>query len=87
MTDKKSPTDELISTLKQHRDELAVKVHLGSTEVKDEWKRATDKLDEISRGYDPVKQAVSESVEDVTASLKLVAEEIMNSFDRIRKSL
>ncbi len=87
MTDEKSPIGELISTLKQQRDELAVKIHLGAAEAKEEWGKATEKLDELTQDYDPVKQAVSESADGVTESLKLVAEEVMNSFDRIRKSL
>jgi chromosome segregation ATPase len=87
MTHEKSPIGELISTLKQQRDELAVKIYLGAAEAKEEWENATDKLDELTQDYDPVKQAVSESAESVTESMKLVAEEVMNSFNRIRKSL
>lgn len=87
MTDRKSPIAELISTLKQQRDELAVKIHLGATEAKEEWETATDKLDELTQDYDPLKSAVAESAENVTESMKLVAEEVKNSFDRIRKSL
>ena len=87
MTDESSPIGELISTLKQQRDELAVKIHLGAAEAKQEWENATDKLDELTQDYDPLKHAVAESTEDVTESMKLVAEEVMNSFNRIRKSL
>jgi len=87
MSDEKNPIGELISTLKQQRDELAVKIHLGAAEAKEEWENATDKLDELTQDYDPLKHAVSESAESVTESMKLVAEEVMTSFDRIRKSL
>ncbi|TWU04192.1 hypothetical protein CA54_60740 [Symmachiella macrocystis] len=87
MTDARNSIGELISTLKQQRDELAVKIHLGAAEAKKEWEKATDKLDELTQDYDPVKRAVSESTESVTEAMNLVAEEVMNSFDRIRKSL
>ena len=87
MTHEKSSISELITTLKQQRDELAVKMHLGAAEAKEEWELATEKLDQLTRDYDPLKEAVSESAEGVTESLKLVAEEVLSSFERIRKSL
>lgn len=87
MTHEKSSLNELIATLKQQRDELALKIHLGAAEAKDEWHHATEKLDELTRDYDPVKQAVAESAQEVTESLKLVAGEVLKSFERIRKSL
>ena len=78
--------EELISTLKQHRDELGLKVHLATAEGKEEWARATEKMDQMVRDYEPLKQAVGESATGVASSLKLVGQEIMKSFDRIRKT-
>jgi chromosome segregation ATPase len=87
MTHEETPISELISTLKQERDELALKIHLGEAEAKQEFDLVTKKLDDLTREYDPVKDAVTESAEGVSESLKLVAEEVMSSFERIRKSL
>jgi len=81
-----NPLDELISTLKQQRDEIALKIHLAAAEAKDEWKRTSEKYDTLVRDYEPVRKAVSDSATDVTQSLKLVAEEVQKSFNRIRKS-
>ena len=78
---------EAISALKQQRDELSLKMHLAESEAKQEFEAATDKLDQLTSDFDPLKDAVAESAENVTESLKLVAEEVMDSFDRIRKSL
>jgi uncharacterized coiled-coil DUF342 family protein len=78
---------ELISSLKQQRDELALQIHLGKAEAKEEWDRVQAKLDQLTADADPLKEAVEESAENVLESLKLVAGEIKNSFDRIRKSL
>ena len=36
MTHEETPISELISTLKQQRDELALKIHLGEAEAKQE---------------------------------------------------
>lgn len=87
MSHKKSSLDELISTLKQRRDELALKIHLGNAELKREWEETTGKLDDLTRKYDSTKHAVEESAQNLSTSLQLVAEEIKNSFDRIRKGL
>ncbi len=87
MCDERSRIAELISSLKQQRDELALQIHLGSTEAKKEWDKLTAKLEQLSKDYEPVNQAVKESAGDVLASLKLVADEVKNGFDRIRKAL
>lgn len=78
---------ETIHRLKQQRDELALKIHLGNAELKDEWDELNDKLSNLIHTYDPLKQSVSQSGEDLWESLKLVGEEIRRGFDRIRESL
>jgi len=87
MSHESNPINELLSSLKQQRDELALKIHLGAAEAQQEWDEATDKLDQLTSEYDPLKKAVSESAENVTESVKLVADEVLSSFERIRKSL
>ncbi len=78
---------ETLSSLKQQRDELAVQIQLGKAEAKEEWERLRTKLDKLNDDYQPVKEAINESASDVVDSLKLVAGEIKEGFDRIRKSL
>ena len=87
MTDAREQLASLISKLKQQRDELAVKLHLGKAEVQEECDRVTARLDELSREYEPLKGAVRETSDNVLAALKLVAGEVQEGFDRIRKSL
>lgn len=87
MVGEKGHLAELISSLRRQRDELALKVHLGKADLKDEWERMTEKLDALSRDYEPFREAVGETAENVVSSLKLVGEEIQNGFHRIRKSL
>ncbi|MDV6029966.1 MAG: hypothetical protein F9B45_07630 [Phycisphaera sp. RhM] len=77
----------LIQGLKQDRDELKLKVHLGKMELQQDWQALQDKLDALNRRYDPLKEAVEETAEDVWDSLKLVGGEISEGFERIRKSL
>jgi hypothetical protein len=78
---------DMITKLKQQRDELSLKIHLGKAEAKDEWAKISAKLDQVLRDYQPLKNAVGETGENVFAALKLVTEEIQRGFDRIRKSL
>ena len=84
MSDTQSILAEMISTLKQHRDEIGLQIHLGKSEAKEEYDRARVKLDELMVDYEPVKDAVGESAENVLESLKLVGEELLQSFRRIR---
>jgi hypothetical protein len=87
MSHDKSHLAELISSLKRQRDELALKIHLGKADAKEEWNKVTRKLDELTRDYEPLKDAVGETAENLLAGLKLMTEEIQKGFNRIRKSL
>ena len=85
--DKRKTVADLISKLKRERDELALQMHLGKEELKDEWDAVQHKLDQLAHRFEPLNKAVAETSEDVWDSLKLVAGEIKEGFHRIRKSL
>ena len=87
MSQDKNLIEETISNLKQQRDELALKIHLGAAEAKEEFENAKDKLDKLTEEYEPLKSAVEESASNVLASLQLVGEEVLGSFKRVRDSL
>ena len=87
MSQDKSTLTETISALKQQRDELALKIHLGKAEAKEEFENAKEKLDKLTKDFEPLKDAVEESAGNVLGSLQLVGEEVLSSFARIRKSL
>ncbi len=87
MSEERDMVGELITTLKQQRDELALKIHLGKEDAKDEWEKAQEKLSKLADEYEPVKEAVEESASNVFASLKIVAGELMESFTRIKDSI
>ena len=87
MSEQRSALDEVIAKLKQERDELQVQMHLASMDAKDDYDRISGKVDELSRQYDPVKDAVEESAENVFAALGLVADELKAGFQRVRKSI
>ncbi|MBL4885178.1 MAG: hypothetical protein JKY95_11670 [Planctomycetaceae bacterium] len=78
---------ETIISLQQQRDELALKIHLGSLELKDEWEALGEKLSDLIRDYEPFTHAVAETSDEVWEALKLTGEEIRRGFNRIRKSM
>ena len=85
--EKRKSLEQLISRLKQERDELALQIHLGKEELKDEWDAVQQKLDQLTHRFEPLNKAVAQTTEDVWESLKLVGEEVKEGFQRIRKSL
>lgn len=87
MSESRELISDMIVKLKQQRDELALKIHLGKQDAKDEWEKVRDKLDKLTEDYEPLKNAASESASKVFDSMKDVAAEIKAGFDRIRDSL
>ena len=83
----KSFWDETLSSLRQQRDELALQLHLGKAEARDEWEKMRAKLERLNQDCEPVKDAVGQSAENLMESMKLVAGEIKDGFDRVYKSL
>ena len=83
----KKQIEETISALKQQRDELALQIHLGAMEAKNEFSEAKEKLDRLSDEFEPLKSAVGESAENVYTALELLGQEVLSSFSRIRRSL
>ena len=85
MTSTKQELDKLMATLAQQRDELKLQMHLAKAEAKDEWNAMEGKWQQAQGKLAQVQDAAGESMEDVKAAASLLAEEIRNGYDRIRK--
>ena len=85
MTDAKEQIDEMISRLKQERDELRVRLHLAKEDVSDEWEKIEAALARLESKAKHVGGAAKEAYPDVAAAAKLLAEEIGNGFKKIRQ--
>lgn len=83
----KDVVQSLIKRLKQERDELALKIHLGQKDMTDEWERVQHRLAQLTDRFKPLQDAAADSAEGVWESLKLLGEEVKTGFDRIRKAL
>lgn len=87
MKDDRSRIEETIASLKKERDELALKIHLGKAEARQEWEVLEKKLAELNVRARPVAKAMGETAEGVGTGLELAAAEIKRGFDKIRKLL
>jgi SMC interacting uncharacterized protein involved in chromosome segregation len=87
MSDEKEHIDDIVENLKQIRDELEVKIHLGKAEAKKEWDRLEKKWQELKGQSQAVAGTTSESLKNVGSALELVAEELKDGYKRIRKLL
>jgi uncharacterized protein YrzB (UPF0473 family) len=83
----KQAVSKLLSAIKQDRDEMRVQIHLAGQEVKDEWNRLSDRLNQLNDQWLPLEKAVGETAKGVVEGLRLTGEEVLEGFRKIRKSL
>lgn len=80
--------DDVLAKLKQERDELALKMHLGKKEAAAEWERLEAKWHEVKvRQMPPMRDDVDESTVGVGLALELAAEELKKGYEKIRNLL
>ena len=79
--------DSLLERVKQERDELAVRLHLGKAELREEWDRLEPKWDEMKARAASLSDESDEVVEDIKAAFGLVAQEVRKGYRRIADSL
>lgn len=75
-------SEGLAQKLKQTRDEIALKIHLGSKDAQDEWAELEQKLDKFARDA-----KLESSAEAISASAKATADEIAKAYERLKKAL
>jgi hypothetical protein len=86
-SEKSAVLSSLISSLKQQRDELALQMHLGKTEAKEEWDKVDKKWRQLAAEYEPLKGAVGETTDNVISGVRLIADEVKQGFERVAKLL
>jgi SepF-like predicted cell division protein (DUF552 family) len=79
--------NKVIEKLKQTRDEIKLKMHLGAADTKDEFEKAQKKLDKLTEDLKPLRDEVEQSSQNILESMSLVGEEIGDSFKRIQNLL
>ena len=82
MTGKMSDLHDTVEHLKQMRDEIQLKVQLGSMEARDEWHQLEQQWQQFSD-----KAELEKTSEGVSSALSLLGEELKAGYHRIKKGL
>jgi hypothetical protein len=71
-----------VEDLKRARDEIKLKIHLGSKEIQDEWSALEQRWSAFES-----KAELDKSARDVSDAVKILGAELKDAFARIRKAL
>lgn len=74
----------LVDRLKQERDELRVKAHLGAAEAKEEWEELEAKWERLKSRLGEIGDAAGEATDDVKAAAGMLAEELKEDYAKVR---
>lgn len=85
MVDLREELKKLEDTVLQQRDELRLKLHLAKADARDEWEGLERKWAEAQVKFDQVKKTAGESSEGIEAAAKLLGEELLKGYERIRR--
>ncbi|QRM30792.1 hypothetical protein [Microvirga sp. VF16] len=72
----------LVEDLKRTRDEIKLKIHLGSKDMQDEWFEIEQRWSSFES-----RAELDKSAKDVSDAVKILASELRDAFTRIRKAL
>ena len=75
---------ELLNTLKTQRDELNVKMHLASMEVRDEWQVVEDKWEHLQSKGAQLEKEAGGAAHEVGEAISILGHEIKEGYKRIR---
>jgi hypothetical protein len=78
---------ELVTDLERERDELKLKIKLGTKDAHDQVGRMDDKIQQLKLKADAATSEAKDAMEDVGEVAKKLADEIKAGFDRVRKTL
>ena len=83
----KEEFEKMLAQIKQERDEILLKAHLFEADAKDEWQKVDKQWEHFKSKAGQVGKEAKVASEDVSAAAKLLGEELIKSFKRIRKTL
>lgn len=81
----KAAMDDMLSELKQKRDELQVQICLAKMEAGDEWRQLEAKMAKFEAGARELAEATTDASEEIFAAAKLLGEELRDGFKNIAK--
>lgn len=85
MNELKDRFDDVVSELKQDRDELKVRLHLAKMETSEEWQKLEHKMMKLESKAKEVGGATVQASGEMGAAAKLLAKEIRDGFKDIAR--
>ncbi len=79
--------EKLTEALKQQRDEINLRLHLASMEVKDEWEYAEKDWEEFMEKVNDITDEAKETGEEFIDATRTIAEELTLAYNRIKERL
>jgi len=77
--------DKLVEKLKAERDELKLKMKLGSMEAKEEFERAEEKWSQLMSKASTIADGAAETSDEYISKAKVIGEELKETYHRIAK--
>jgi DNA-binding transcriptional regulator GbsR (MarR family) len=76
-TELKKEIQKSLGLMRTLRDEVRVKLHLASMDVKDEWRKLEPQLTEVERAADELTEATCSAVSDVVKRLSKLSSSLI----------
>lgn len=83
----KEDFENLLESLKTERDEIKLKLHLGSMEARDEFENVEKNWNALTQKAADISDDTVETSEEFIEKTKIVGEELKATYDRIRARL
>jgi predicted RNase H-like nuclease (RuvC/YqgF family) len=78
---------QIVEKLRQERDELKLKIHLGKSEMKDEWEALERKWERLEGRVEGAAEEAREASREVGAAFGVLTDELGEAYRRIRARL
>ena len=78
---------ESMRKLEQRREELRLQMHLARAELKEEWEATEKRMQVLQQKLAGATEKARTSSREVAGDLRIIAEEIGSSYERIRNRL
>ncbi len=76
---------KLLDTLARQRDELMLRAHLAKADARDELDRMEAKWASLKAKADQARDVAEDAGKEIVAASRLLAEEIREGYERLRK--
>lgn len=83
----KNTYKSVISSLREERDELNLKMHLASMEVRDEWKDIEKKWQHLQTKERQLSKAAGESAHELGDAFSILGDELKETYRRLKRAL